>query len=196
MNKLMFRMLLVTLFGVCGNFTLKAQTTNDQLSYLYANSFESIDSLEFRMQFFNAYPSTFLEFRKTYNNPKSSLYSQKVDHFQLFSNLGVIDDTIFMNKLIDLSLGGFWDADMVYMLQLLIAKKALEQPELLGYLMQKRTPAQIRSYFYFFFDGIHVRYVTAPKQLEVLKNPYPFTYNLMKSSLDNVISDREFLKSR
>lgn len=175
---------------------LIAQNDNDKLSLLYLNSFGNKDSLEYRKQFFENYPNTFLEFRNTYNNPKSSLYSQNYNHFKLFSTLEVIDDTTFMNKLINLSIGGYWDADAVTMLQLLIGKEILKNPKLLTYLLQKRTPAEIRSFTYFYFDGINLRFDKFPEQLEKIKTYDPFIYELIKSSFQNVKSDRAYINGK
>lgn len=195
MNKLFTIFVSVLVISLSPISTI-AQSNYDQLSLLYSKSFQNNDSLKYRKEFFKVFPNTFSEFRSTYNKPENPLYSQSTNHLKLFASLDIIDDTTYMNKLINLSIGGFHDADAVTRLKMLISNKIFQNPQLLGYLLQKRTTAEIRSFFYFFFDGIIVRYNSPPTMLKPLKKNYPFTYILMESTLANVISDREYINNK
>ena len=94
------------------------------------SAFEALqknNSQQAQMRFFKAFPSNWYEFIKTYGLSPTSLYEEYDSHLSAFENLNMIDDSVYIERLIYLSLGAMIDADAPALLQSIIRKKCFSQ---------------------------------------------------------------------
>ena len=75
-------------------------------------------SYELEKAFFDAFPSSWMEFHLTYQwYPNKDYDLGYMDHIETFGNLKLIPDTTYCDKLISLCVGGKWEADATSALQ-------------------------------------------------------------------------------
>lgn len=173
---------------------LVAQTSIEEkakrLEEYYSKSYSNSDSLKFRQLFFEEFPNSFIEFKTIYDynyNKPSILYEVATEHiFILFNNLENIDDSIYYNKLINVAIDGKWNADAIFCFQFGLQKRVLQNPILTYDLLNSRNDKEIKSFFYFFFDSIHPKWKSIPKELKQMKKKSLRIYKLMEQALNEV----------
>ncbi len=104
--------------------TISAQDFIDtlKLNKAYNKLLSDTQSLEKQKEYFNAFPNNWAEFYDTYKYCSNedydlSMYSRAYEHIQALGGCTAINDTIFCNKLIALSVGATLDADAPNYLQ-------------------------------------------------------------------------------
>lgn len=157
----------------------------------YLKSF-SKDSIIFQNEFFQEFPNCFFEVQELYGNLSSPVYNESYNHLEkLFFKLNTINDTIYFQKLVNTSIGGHWDADGINIYQNGVRRKAYHNPALLAYVLKNKPNADIRSFFYFLFDGIHTSDKKIPQSLLMIKKFDKRLYHIMESTFLNVCADNE-----
>ncbi|MFA5670287.1 MAG: hypothetical protein WC967_13675 [Balneolaceae bacterium] len=164
----------------------------EKLKNYFHKSFEKPDSLKYRNLFFEAFPNSFSELDSLYgyNDGKAGpLYDEGVDHIiVLFNKLDSIPDSIYFEKLINVSFEGSWDADAINYFQHGLHQRSLEKPELLFSLLQNYPDKKVQSFFHFFYDGVHPPFEEIPADFQNLNSQYPTLYSLMKKEFTSALS--------
>ncbi len=158
----------------------------------YQNYLEKPGNFASQKQFFDVFPKSFDELDSLYGYAKEPgpLYYEHVDHIlNGFYNLDQIADTLMYTRLINLGIGGHWDADAVNWIQDFIQKKILANPNLTFTVLHSKTLPEIQSFFYFFNNGIHPIYRELPTELEGVREIDEDMYLAMKTGFDEGLSD-------
>jgi hypothetical protein len=83
------------------------------------------NSLKRQQDFFNAFPSTWMEYILTYQYPPEkkdkAMYYNTSKHMEALKNLTLIPDSIYCEKLVNLAVGGKWNSDAPSYLQILLS---------------------------------------------------------------------------
>ena len=169
----------------------------DRLKELYHKSTSSSDSLDFQKQFFFAFPKSFKEFNNTFGyvtkstDPEkeeiSVLYLESEKYLDLFFRLTIIPDTLFYKKIIDIAIGGHWDADGVNYFQYGLRKKVFANPKMTFDLIKNKVDNDIESFWSFFFQSIHPAYKQIPLELTKMKSYDSRVYGLMEKGLADAL---------
>ncbi len=128
------------------------------LNNSYAD-FKADPSYDNQKAFFNAFPSHFDEFMMVYGYWKSkdydlTMYRKSYDHIWLgLAKLDLIPDTLFCDKLIQLSFLGHWEADGPGDLQRLVRKTTREKSETMFKLLKEFSKGQQVSFWLFYFNS-------------------------------------------
>lgn len=175
--------------------TLCAQT-REYLS-LYARQLDSIyrvllndpESYDKQRAFFCSFPHDFQSFKKTYDYtryPKNLLYYMASDHIRKgFNQLNKIPETEYYDRLINLSLGGKWEADAIDELQVLLWERTREKPDVLFSLLSKYPKDKIYSFWYFYFHSLYLHKDGIPDYLLKMKDKYPGIYSELLKAFKN-----------
>jgi hypothetical protein len=110
-------------------------------------------------KFFNAFPRNFQDFNKSYGYDDKDgariLYSRYDEQINYFFDCSEVSDLERVNKAIEISIGGKWEADAVGILQKrsfkLIEKYPVEAERILDNLSDEKAS----SFWYFILDGPH-----------------------------------------
>jgi hypothetical protein len=162
-----------------------------RLNELYTLSTGSSSKTQiYRKQFFDLFPNSFKELNDLYgynNGVEAPLYNQVEKHiFELFNNLNNINDTLYYKKIVSIAIGGHWDADAVNAFQEGLRKRVLSKPDLIVYLLKEIPVKKIKSFWYFYFDGVHPSKQIAEPLLKIKRNNLNI-YNLMVEAHEEVI---------
>jgi hypothetical protein len=161
-------------------------------SYAKSEKNKSSDTVKFQQQFFYAFPDNFIDFEEIYGFDDSTgneapLYKdlQYYHHIKsLFNKLNIIDKIEYYTKLINLSIGGKWDADNVSLLQSGLRRHVYDDINLTTGILSKYKDEEIRSFWYFFFDEPHPN-EKLPNELKQIKDKR--IYDLMFQSYQQVL---------
>ncbi len=161
------------------------------LQELYMLSTSSSSKTHFyRKQFFNLFPNSFKKLNDLYgynNGIEAPLYNQVEKHIlELFNNLNNINDTLYYKKIVSIAIGGHWDADAVEAFQEGLRKRVLSKPNLVVYLLNEIPDEKIKSFWYFYFDGVHPSKQIAEPLLKIRTNNLKI-YNLMIEAHNDVL---------
>lgn len=148
---------------------------------------------EYKIQFFYELPSNFVDFNMLYGYKDTGdsiifglVYYDAVDHFKLLDELYfVLDEQVYFEKLISISLHGIWHADAVNYLKYRLNIKLPNKLLLFLNILSKYSNEEIKSFWYFYFDGPHPA-EHLPQELEGIKELDERIYILMKSALKEV----------
>ncbi len=128
----------------------------------YSLAINSKDSNLYKEKFFENYPGNFQLFNSIYGYKYidsdsiyySPLYGVSMDHIKLFFNLSsIVDKDIFIKKIINISLGGYYEVDAVSIFQQELQKLFLSDTELFLKVLELYTDIEIKSFWHFFFDN-------------------------------------------
>ena len=142
-------------------------------------------------KFFELFPNSFGSFEKTFgykNGKEASLYDGH-EYIVKFFSLDSILESELLNKWINISLGGHWDADAVNYFQHYLRPRVFKNIDLTYKLLKKRPKKEIESFFYFFFNEIHRQYETIPKEFGKLKNSDKEFYSLLSKGHKRAIEN-------
>jgi len=141
---------------------ISPETEKDSAYYLknfYNDFVNQKDSLS-EYSFFNKFPNSFEQFNSLYGYDDvlggRPLYNEGYDHILGYSKLREhIANVDYYNKLIDISIGGHWEADNISYLQEVLNITFHKNPRLFSELINKRSENEKKSFWVFFFDGPH-----------------------------------------
>jgi len=122
---------------------------------------ESPESNEKKMMLIKAFPNSFKEFlslygyfeNKSIDEAAAPLYDYHMEHLNYFLYKLQVNKDAKISKLVNISIGGHWDADAVSVLQGYI-RRHIKIDALLKFIKEK-SHDEIFSFWYFFFDGPH-----------------------------------------
>ena len=160
--------------------------------YLLSTASSKEVSYNYRQQFFKEFPNDFNQLLNLYgyddkNSKPSILYDEAPNHIlKLFNSLSDINDTLYYRKIIQVSIGGHWDADAVNYFQHGLRERVLDKTELTVYLLSHIPEDKIKSFWYFYFDGVHPE-KQIPEQLLRIKSIDSKIYGLMIEARNEVI---------
>lgn len=163
-----------------------------RLKLLYAKATGSAHNYKlYQPQFFNEFPSTFREFDALYgyrNGTAAPLYHEAESHIiGLFNSMEVVNDTLYYNKLISIAIGGEWDADAVNFFQGKLGDRVCKNMALTVYLLDKLPIEKVRSFWFFYFDGVHPKKQIEPC-LRPLADSNPAMYKIIVEAKRKVIA--------
>jgi hypothetical protein len=149
-------------------FQSKGQVEIKKLKVAYLNLSKN-STLENQHTFFELFPNSFESFINAFgfnNGNESLIYKDQYNYIETFFKLDSVTEERQINKWINISINGKWDADAVSLFQGLLRKQTLEKNELTYTLLKKRTDTEIISFFFFYFNEIHPPKNWMPKKLK------------------------------
>ena len=170
------------------SLTIKAK----KLRRLYLLATNSSNAKMYQRQFFNEFPNTFREFDQLYGyNDKTSkgaiLYKDAEKHLLgLFNNLKSINDTLYYRKIVNIAIGGTWEADAVNFFQYGLINRMESKPGLIVFFLRRMNEKKVKSFWHFYFDEPHPQkdIPDALKRIKALnKNIYRLMVKAHKESL-------------
>lgn len=161
MKKALLIILLLSAHQVVGatdSLMIKAEKLKD----LYSGTITAKDAQTrqtFELAFFQEFPENFRDLAALYgfeNDEPAILYDESYKHIhELYNNLTSINDTAYLTKGIAIAVNGRWDADGINIFQEGLTQRIIRQKELTVFLLMQMQPEQVRSFWYFIFDGPH-----------------------------------------
>lgn len=141
--------------------------------------------------YFDLFPNSFVSFESTfgYKNEKAAPLYDGFEFVQAFFHLDSIPKKKQLEKWINISIGGNWDADAVNYFQHNLQPKILENVNLSQDILKERTSEEIESFFYFFFSGIHPRFEAIPDEFKELRNRNKAFYDALIKGHKRAIHD-------
>jgi hypothetical protein len=156
-NNIKISFLLITITVLISNCVQGNKSNQTQ------ESIQPVDTLldEKEVNFFNEFPNSFGEFQKLYgfdDNKGESIYyrsaNRRID--SLFSSKKAVSDSVFVNKLIDISKDGKWDADAVNYFQQNLRTYFFVNSQVFLSMLGKEKQSNIDGFWYFFLDEPHL----------------------------------------
>jgi hypothetical protein len=151
----------------------------------------------YERKFFDEFPSDFKTFFSLYGydgvvddlgshgSKHHILTDESFEHVFLFNRIESIPNEEYYTKLINLSIGGYWQGDGVNYLNYGLRERVKTDHKLTCELLSKRTNKEIQSFWYFYFDGPHPS-KDIPSDLQDIKRINSKIYSLMKKALTEV----------
>ena len=155
---------------------------DQKLDSLYRILLKEPEAVQKQQEFLDYFPDNFEDFRKTYGydsqySKRDLMYSVSTEHvYRGLARLDNVSDTLYYTKLINLSIGGKWEADAVSALQETVQKKAMEKPRLLFGLLLQYPQKKIYSFWYFYFNSLHLLEGGIPVVFLQMKSDYLKVY--------------------
>lgn len=173
------------------NLQIKA----DSLKQLYTLATCShVNKAIYEKQFFDEFPATFNQLNDLYGdkeNKPAILNNEAENHIiGLFNKITSVNDTVYYGKIIGIGIGGLWDADAVNYFQHGLRERVENNVALTIYLLKKLKAADIKSFWFFYFDGPHPK-KQIPDALEKVKLLDKEIYSIMIEAHNEVLSQKE-----
>ena len=145
------------------SFSLEnVKTQEDRASYLkhYFNQYsKSKDSLS-EILFFRAFPDSFKDFKATYGyeeigmNTTYGILYDNYEHIMDYKPIN-IENKEYIEKLVDISVGGSWQSDNVAHLQNKVIEMYEGNSGLFVQYLKVKDESAIKGFWEYFFDGPH-----------------------------------------
>jgi hypothetical protein len=167
-----------------------------KLNTAYRNLIENPKSKELSEIFFDAFPSTWIEFIMTYQYmwDKEKKYDLTMcnlcgKHIDAFLDIfPVIPDSIYCDKLISLAIGGRWDADLPSALQRTIIHKIMSiKPEAMFRQLSKQTRGFQLRFWQFYWSSLEANNVydkDCNKLKKMMSGKYPNEVKIMTTAFE------------
>lgn len=172
----------------------------ERLQEYYLKSTKGPDTLKYQKLFFDEFPTRFSEFDSLYgykeNVTGDLIYSGILeDHaiphiINLFNRITCISEKNYLNKTINIAINGRWEADGVSYFLHGLQERVLKNPALTFKLLENRSDEEIKSFWYFFYDGPHPA-ENIPKEFDIMKIINPKIYSLMETAHKEVLKDAD-----
>jgi hypothetical protein len=151
------------------------------LNSAYRELTKNPTSRKCQQAFFDAFPSTWMEYIMTYqympgNGYDLTMYNLNFSHLRAFAEmLGAISDSAYCSKLIRLCIGGRYGADAPYALQAAAMQHTLKKSEVVfAQLSTLKRGEQLR--FWMFCWHTMLKKGSAPKEVALLKAKMSASY--------------------
>jgi hypothetical protein len=184
--------ILVFLFSVpLQGFSQYFPIDTTRLNQSYTALVHEPNSIEKQKKFLETFPSTFSEFIMVYQfvpdpNYDLTMYRKAPDHvLKGLKLLTLIPDTIYCDKLINLSINGRWMADAPNYLKTVLQEVMGERTKIMFSRLSKKTVGQQFSFWYFYFNNpvIKQNFISKYENLkQLLSDSYPAMVNEMESA--------------
>lgn len=173
----------------------------NKLKEYYQKSQESPAADDYKKLFFEAFPDSFSDFTLIYGyykvidgdyNTKANgpLYEISYDHLvEFFNRFECIDEAEYYTKLINVSIGGRWEADAVGAFHHGLQRRVIKRPKLTFDLLKPMTDDQIESFFFFLFHSIHPVWEEVPDELKGMYEYDKRVFSLMEKGLKNALKN-------
>lgn len=116
-------------------------------------------------------------------------YPEEIDMF--FESEKWIPEVHFINKVIDVSLGGQWIADAAEHFQSHMRQLAAKKTGVFFDLVSQRPVADQISFFHFFFDELRPQWKEVPEVFAVVKENHPAMFKLMDAEVKKIYARRK-----
>ena len=171
------------------------QIKADSLKQLYTlATFSHVNKEIYEKQFFDEFPATFNQLNDLYGdkeNKPAMLNNEAENHIiDLFNKIKSVNDTIYYRKIIGIAIGGRWDADAVNYFQHGLRERVENNVALTIYLLKKLKAADIKSFWFFYFDGAHPK-KQIPDALQKVKLLDSKIYTLMIEAQNELFKQKE-----
>ena len=156
------------------------------LNKTYRTLLQNPQSKELQLDFFKAFPDNWDDFNSTYkyidkDGYDLSMYSQAYEHIKALAECYAINDTLYCNKLIALSVGASLDVDAPNYLQRLLHNTMKQRNDVFLYCLSEIEKGHQMQFWQFYWSNI-VDGQSQEKEFEILyninKEKYP---SLMKT---------------
>ena len=156
------------------------------LNKTYRTLLQNPQSRESQLDFFKAFPNNWDDFNSTYRYSDKvgydlSMYSQAYQHIKALAECYAINDTLYCNKLIALSVGASLDVDAPNYLQRLLHNTMKQRNDVFLYCLSEIEKGHQMQFWQFYWSNI-VDGQSQKKEFEILyninKEKYP---SLMKT---------------
>ena len=156
------------------------------LNKTYRTLLQNPQSRESQLDFFKAFPNNWDDFNSTYRYSDKvgydlSMYSQAYQHIKALAECYAINDTLYCNKLIALSVGASLDVDAPNYLQRLLHNTMKQRNDVFLYCLSEIEKGHQMQFWQFYWSNI-VDGQSQEKEFEILyninKEKYP---SLMKT---------------
>ena len=156
------------------------------LNKTYRTLLQNPQSRELQLDFFKAFPDNWDDFNSTYkyidkDGYDLSMYSQAYEHIKALAECYAINDTLYCNKLIALSVGASLDVDAPNYLQRLLHNTMKQRNDVFLYCLSEIEKGHQMQFWQFYWSNI-VDGQSQEKEFEILyninKEKYP---SLMKT---------------
>ena len=177
-------LLFATLFSTASAQYFPVDTA--RLNKTYRTLLQNPQSRELQLDFFKAFPDNWDDFNSTYkyidkDGYDLSMYSQAYEHIKALAECYAINDTLYCNKLIALSVGASLDVDAPNYLQRLLHNTMKQRNDVFLYCLSEIEKGHQMQFWQFYWSNI-VDGQSQEKEFEVLyninKEKYP---SLMKT---------------
>ncbi|WP_215225292.1 hypothetical protein [Echinicola shivajiensis] len=152
---------------------------------------EKRNNLTNQRTFFELFPNSFDAFEQTfgYKNGKAAPLYDGHEYVVKFFSLDSIPEHEQMNKWINISIGGHWEADAINYFQYQLRPRILKNTNLTYELLKKRSEKDTEAFFYFFFNQVHPEFEKVPNEFESIKKLDNEFYSLILKGYQRAIKD-------
>ena len=144
------------------------------LNKTYRTLLQNPQSRELQLDFFKAFPDNWDDFNSTYkyidkDGYDLSMYSQAYEHIKALAECYAINDTLYCNKLIALSVGASLDVDAPNYLQRLLHNTMKQRNDVFLYCLSEIEKGHQMQFWQFYWSNI-VDGQSQEKEFEELYN--------------------------
>lgn len=155
-----------------------------RLNSVYRRLLQNPQSKELQLDFFRAFPENWDDFNSTYrysdkNGYDLSMYNRAYEHIKALAECYAINDTLYCNKLIALSVGASLDVDAPNYLQTLLHDTMQEKNDVFIHCLSKIEKGHQMQFWQFYWSNI-IDGKSQEKEFETL-------YNINKEKYPNLI---------
>jgi hypothetical protein len=130
-----------------------------RLNKAYDELLRSPQSMEKQRGYFNAFPCNWAEFYDTYKYCSNkgydlSMYRRANEHIQALEHCTAINDTLFCNRLIALSVGASLDADAPCYLNMLLHNTVEKKSDVFMYCLSEIEKGHQMQFWQFYWSNI------------------------------------------
>ena len=162
------------------------------LNKTYRKLLKNPQSRELQLNFFKAFPDNWDDFNSTYKYSDKegydlSMYSQAYEHIKALAECYAINDTLYCNKLIALSVGASLDVDAPNYLQRLLHNTMKQRNDVFLYCLSEIEKGHQMQFWQFYWSNI-VDGQSQEKEFEALydinKEKYPCLMKTMSIAFE------------
>lgn len=163
-----------------------------RLNNAYRALLQNPQSQKLQLDFFRAFPENWDDFNSTYRYSDKvgydlSMYSQSYEHIKALADCYAINDTLYCNKLIALSVGASLDVDAPNHLQGLLHYTMQQRNDVFLYCLSKIEKGHQMQFWQFYWSNI-VDGQSQEKEFEALyninKEKYPYLMKTMSITFE------------
>jgi hypothetical protein len=161
-----------------------------KLNTAYRELRDDSTSQKWQKAFFNAFPATWMEFVLTYQYANAAMSHVAMEHIAMLWNLlpmNGIPDSVYCDKIINLSIGGKWDADAPNFLNAMIHKVVSFRTELMFDRLSKQSRGFQLRFWQFYWSSLlaNKTYKTECDELsKKMQLKYPKEVKIMKIAME------------
>jgi len=155
-------------------------------------SLQKNNDLNNQNTFFELFPNSFESFTNLFGyryGKESPIFKDGFEYVKYFFKLDSIKEERQIDKWINISINGYWEADIVSFFQDNLRERVFEKVDLTYSLLKKRPNKDIKSFFYFLFSEIHPQYKSIPTEFKKFSLRDKRFYKLIQAGHKRAIRD-------